>query len=147
MLWALLISLILRNQIRQSKSAELPLMDLKHTPGFYDLDVARLEQYMAAMQMKLDDAVARYNQSCNNLSKAYSTNKPMDVRSAVFFKLCSMDNNVTKSRNKVKLATEDTAESRKIAHTTNQLVDTAYDLAYKSKSELLKYKLSNMRAK
>ena len=147
MLWALLISLILRQQFGCQKGISKLPKDLEHTPGFYQLDAHRSSEYLNAMAHKVNSALAKYNQAEVNMAKAAKHSSQSPARTSAFFKLCAADNNVIKSRQKLTVANEDAVAALTQSNDVNATIETLYKLAYRSRIDLFKHELLHSRVK
>ena len=146
MLWTLIISLILRNRLQDSKSSTDVRLHPDHTPGFCELDTARLEKIAIAMQNKLNSAIAKHDKLTISVTRASQNNKSSQIQHWVFLKQCTAREHVDKSQIKFKIVHQDLTDSRvMLTDPTNRIVNKAYDIAYNQKS--LVYKLATLRSK
>ena len=144
MLWALITALILRGQIHKNDSV---YPEMAHTPGFYKLEMARLNNYSAAMDKQLKHAMTHHERASDTLFYAAHNGKSRAIQNRAFMRLLASDNRVLHSKKLAAVAKQDLADISATATSVNSIVDTAYDLAYRSKLELLKYRLNQIRAK
>ncbi len=144
MLWALIISIILRTQLKKSGAVSDIHQNTEHTPGFYELDAARLAKYSAAMHKKLDSAIARHNRADDTMFYAAHYGKPRVVQTRAFMRLLAADRRVINAKHMVANADKDLSDATTISTATNGIINITHDLAYSRKTDLLKYQLSKL---
>lgn len=147
MLWALLISIILKTQIRKVDFNQKTAPRTEHTPGFYQIDAFRLQQYATAMDKKLESAILRHNQANKTMALYARMGKTTAAQNRAFARLLACDNRVLRTRKLAMRTNQDLRSAIGTQKSTTQITDIAYDLAYSSRLDLLKYQLSKLRTK
>ena len=148
MLWTFIITLILRNESRQSKHIPELQVAVEHTPGFYQLDATRLTNYSRLMKLKLFSAINDRNKRKLNLAKITARyGNESHIKTNAFFRLRAADEKMTKSRHKLALAQTDALLSHQISTKMNNLVNLSYEAAYDTKLDFVRQWLSKSYAK
>ena len=145
MLWALIISLILHNQLHGAKSAIVLPDTLEHTPGFYEIEAIRMEKYLNSMMCKVNSAEIKRASANKNMLAISRKNKPQDIHIRAFSRLCAANNNLIKAHKKYDAAHQDWQTAHNTSRELNNVINTIYALAYSSKTDLLKHQLSKIR--
>lgn len=147
MFWALIVSIILKSYIKQTNHITKFDNDTGHTPGFYEVESIRYQQYLMAMNKKLASAMESHKRASNTMFRTARKNKPSAIQNRAFFRLIAADNRVLRAHKLVTNVAEDLSVVNVTKSDMNEFVNIAYDLAYKTKIDLLKYRLSQVRTK
>lgn len=141
MLWALIVSIILKTQVKPGDSDVNHNEIAEHTPGFYAMEPIRLQRYMYAMDKKLASAVARHEKADATLFQTAHKGKSSAVQNRAFYRLIASDIRIIHTRNRISFAAQDYASATVLNIKTNEQIDKMYELAYSNKFELLKHLL------
>ena len=147
MLWALIVSIIFKIQMRASHTDVKSVPDFEHTHGFYELESIRMQQYLSAMDKKVDSAIARHKTANETMNRMALLGKTQNVQNRAFLRLLASDNRVLRARKLASIAKQDLDTINNIKRSTNEFIDIAYDLAYRNKIDVLKQKLLNTHEK
>ncbi len=147
MLWALIVSIIIKSQIKKIGFNHNVIENTEHTPGFYELDKFRLQRYSDAMNKKLAHAIECHKNADQTMSRVARMGKPSRIKNTAFFRLRASENRVLHARELVSIANQDLNTVISCTPTATNVTNIAYDLAYRSKFDLLKYNLLKSRVK
>lgn len=141
MLWALIVSIVLKIQMKKAGFNNQPADITEHTPGFYAIDAFRLQRYADAMNKKLDAAKANHENANKKMAHNALAGKPMPVQNRSCLRLLATCDLVKRAQELASKANQDAIAATTTNTTAEQITDIAYDLAYRNKIDLLKYKL------
>ena len=146
MLWALIVSIILKTQVKPADFDVNPNENTEHTPGFYAMEPIRLQRYMTAMDEKLKSAVARHEKADATLFQMAHKGKSSAVQNRAFCRLIASEKRIIRTRKCIHNIGLDYAPANATNAETNEQIDTMYELAYSNKSDLVK-RLFQMKIK
>lgn len=141
MLWALIVSIILKTQVKPGDSDVNHNEIAEHTPGFYAMEPIRLQRYMYAMDKKLASAVARHEKADATLFQMAHKGKSSAVQNRAFYRLIASEKRIIRTRKCIHNIGLDYAPANATNAGTNEQINQLYELAYSNKFELLKHLL------